>query len=163
MPELIARVNTHLELARVRRAAQMEVQDAHERLEAALETGRMIAWDWDLTSGIVSRSRTAPQFLGLAVQGQPRAFYDLVEPDDRPLVESRIAAAITHGAPYEAEFRVRMPDGETRWLGERGRVRRDGDGRPVRFVGVTFDFTERKQIEAALRAARPACSTIWPP
>jgi PAS domain S-box-containing protein len=151
--ELIARVNTHLELARVRRAAQVEVQDAHERLEAALETGRMIAWDWDLTSGIVSRSRTAPQFLGLAVQGEPRAFYDLVEPDDRPLVDSRIAAAITHGAPYEVEFRVRMPDGEARWLGERGRVRRDGDGRPVRFVGVTFDFTERKQIEAALRGS----------
>jgi len=149
--ELIARVNTHLELARVRRAAQAEVQDAHERLEAALETGRMIAWDWDLTSGISSRSRTAPQLLGVPVQGEPRAFYDLVEPEDRPGVESRIAAAIADGTPYEAEFRVRMPGGETRWLGERGRVRRDNDGRPVRFVGVTFDFTERKQIEAALR------------
>ena len=149
--ELVARVDTHLELARVRRAAEAEVQDAHERLEAALETGRMIAWDWDLTSGISSRSRTAPQLLGLPVQGEPRAFYDLVEPEDRPGVESRIAAAIADGTPYEAEFRVRMPGGETRWLGERGRVRRDNDGRPVRFVGVTFDFTERKQIEAALR------------
>ena len=87
----------------------------------------------------------------LPVQGEPRAFYDLVEPEDRPGVESRIAAAIADGTPYEAEFRVRMPGGETRWLGERGRVRRDNDGRPVRFVGVTFDFTERKQIEAALR------------
>ena len=46
-----------------------------------------------------------------------------------------------------------MPDGETRRLGERGRVRRDGDGGAVRFVGVTFDSPSAKQIQAALRGS----------
>ena len=119
--------------------------------------------DWDFTSGIVSRSRTAPQFLGLAVQGVARAFYDLVEPDDRPLVESRIAAAITHGAPYEAEFRVRMPDGETRWLGNAGECAATAMAGPSVSSGSRSTSPSASRSRRRFGAARPACSTIWPP
>ncbi|HKT34332.1 MAG TPA: response regulator, partial [Nitrospira sp.] len=37
--------------------------------------------------------------------------------------------------------------GEMRWLAPYGRIHYNAAGRPTRFVGVTFDITERKQAE----------------
>jgi len=52
----------------------------------------------------------------------------------------------------EVDFRARPPDGSTRWLGERGRVLQDGQGRPTRIVGIVQDIGERKAAEEALVA-----------
>src|SRR5262249_17810374 len=38
-----------------------------------------------------------------------------------------------------------------RWHLARGRVLRDPDGKPVRFIGASTDITDRKRAEAALR------------
>ena len=50
---------------------------------------------------------------------------------------------------YELEYRIRHKDGSLRWINSRGRVQRDEDGRPIRFAGIDWDITERKQAEAA--------------
>ncbi|CAN5299375.1 hypothetical protein BH09PSE6_BH09PSE6_14290 [soil metagenome] len=49
-----------------------------------------------------------------------------------------------------AEYRITRPDtGETRWIARRGEVVDDEGVARRRFVGVAFDITERKRIEAA--------------
>ena len=49
---------------------------------------------------------------------------------------------------YEAEYRVRHPDGEWHWLQARGRCTRDASGKVQRFVGSAIDITARKNAEA---------------
>jgi PAS domain S-box-containing protein len=49
------------------------------------------------------------------------------------------------------EFRIRRPDGEIRWISDRGRATLDDSGRVVCFRGVTQDVTERRKAEHALR------------
>jgi signal transduction histidine kinase len=49
---------------------------------------------------------------------------------------------------YEAEYRVRHPDGEWHWLQARGRCIRDASGKVHRFVGSAIDITARKNAEA---------------
>jgi signal transduction histidine kinase/CheY-like chemotaxis protein len=49
---------------------------------------------------------------------------------------------------YEAEYRVRHPDGQWHWLQARGRCVRDSSGKVLRFVGSAIDITARKNAEA---------------
>jgi PAS domain S-box-containing protein len=52
---------------------------------------------------------------------------------------------------HQVEYRIRHKDGSIRWLRTSGRVERDETGRPVRFAGIDWDITARKQAEEALR------------
>ena len=72
-----------------------------------------------------------------------------VHPDDA----SRMKAAVRDHFEgrtdrYEAEYRVRHPDGEWHWLQARGRCFRDASGKVERFVGSAIDITARKNAEA---------------
>src|SRR5207253_1379806 len=61
-----------------------------------------------------------------------------------------VEIALGRGGLYEVEFRIVLPDGSTRWLGERGRVLQNVHGQPTRIIGVVQDITERKAAEEAL-------------
>ncbi len=80
--------------------------------------------------------------------------------DDRPPVERLIGEALAGGGSFRAEYRVRQTDGAWRWIEASGRVSFDDDGRPLRFPGVLIDISERKRVEAALRASDLELRTI---
>jgi len=76
----------------------------------------------------------------------------LVHPDDAAQVGdawSDAAAAV----PMAYEFRVRLPDGQWRWLASRSAAVFDESGRVVRRVGVNWDVTESKNAELARQQA----------
>lgn len=71
-----------------------------------------------------------------------------VHPEDQAQVAAHRDAAIAGpGEAFETEHRVVWPDGSVRWLVNRGRVARDGDGRATEITAVFMDITERKQAE----------------
>src|SRR2546421_7644136 len=55
----------------------------------------------------------------------------------------------THN-PFDADYRIVLPDGAVRWVHSRGRVELDDEGQPVMMAGVCQDITERKELEDAL-------------
>jgi PAS domain S-box-containing protein len=76
---------------------------------------------------------------------------ELRHPEDRERVGDGFRSAAAAGSDvFEVEYHIRRPDGATRWIFGRGRIVRDGDGRPVRHCGIDMDVTERKRSEAAL-------------
>ncbi|WP_235537413.1 hybrid sensor histidine kinase/response regulator [Sphingomonas sp. Root1294] len=69
-------------------------------------------------------------------------------PGEAPLIPSHLPDAGVSG--LEAEFRIlRADDGAERWIARRGEVVRDGAG--YRLVGVIYDVTKAKELEAQLR------------
>src|SRR5262249_37846084 len=48
---------------------------------------------------------------------------------------------------YEVEFRIRRPDGETRWCLGTAAATLDAQDEVIRISGVTMDITERKRAE----------------
>ncbi|HMC60923.1 MAG TPA: ATP-binding protein [Candidatus Solibacter sp.] len=77
-----------------------------------------------------------------------------MHPDDRERVEDLIRKAYDgeSGGEYTAAYRIiGLTDQVERWLAARGRVFFDSDSKPIRFVGVTIDITQRKQLEEQLR------------
>ena len=78
-----------------------------------------------------------------------RAWMESVHPDDRDRV--RQADALIGDQPYRLTYRIIRPDGQIRWIHDRGFTIRDDEGQARRFVGVARDITERHLAEVALR------------
>ncbi len=127
--------------------------EAEARLQVTQASAGVGPWEWDIQDDVLSLSATARRNLGLAMDAPTDmdTLTELVHPDDRPLVRSRIREAIKHGPHYEVEYRLaNHPDGE-RWIHGQGQVVRDEAGRALRVMGVNFDVTQRRRAEDSLR------------
>ena len=69
-----------------------------------------------------------------------------IHPEDRESVAASYYAALEAAGNASFEYRLRLPNGETRWIQDRGWVVQEG-GRAARFDGIAADITERKQSE----------------
>lgn len=140
--------------------AAEELRGAQERYQLAREAAGVVgAWEWDIKANKVYADAryaelhgVAPEFAeaGLPVQSYTPALH----PDDRDRVAAVALASARTGGDFSEEYRLVQPDGSVRWIYTRGRAYLDADGQPERNTGVIIDITERKQVEAALEAAR---------
>jgi len=76
---------------------------------------------------------------------------DIVHPDDRTHVEESLRDALAANAPYNVEYRIRLPDGGIRWVHSVAETVRDDEANVIKLVGTLMDITERKMAELALR------------
>ncbi|SFK65572.1 PAS domain S-box protein [Methylorubrum salsuginis] len=137
--------------------AERARQRSEERLEMALSAGGSIGiWDWEVAADRITADARFARLYGvdpaLAEAGAPiAAFFGGVHADDLPELRRRIETAVRSGASFSAEYRLVQADGSVRWAAAEGRCLHDAEGRPIRFPGVSFDITDRKRTEAALR------------
>jgi PAS domain S-box-containing protein len=83
---------------------------------------------------------------------------DAIEPEDRPSVTTSWLALRTTGE-YDAEYRIRRPDGTIRWIRDRALPVRDARGEIYRIAGIAEDFTERRAVERQVLEAKEAAET----
>jgi PAS domain S-box-containing protein len=74
----------------------------------------------------------------------------IVHPDDLPVVAAHWATAISAGATYETEFRLRQHDGIYRWHLVRAVPIHGSDGAITRWVGTNTDIEEQKATADSL-------------
>lgn len=88
--------------------------------------------------------------------GVPRqAWIDSVHPDDSTAILAGIAEAISgDGTTWEAEYRLRLSDGNYIPVLERASILRDESGRAVRLIGSIIDLSRQKELEAQLRQSQ---------
>ncbi len=138
------------------------LRDSEERLRLATQTGKLGVWDWDITTNRVTWSDSLYSIHGVRrdqFDGTVEGFQSFIHPDDHAKVTQAIESTLNEGMPYELEFRALRPDGTVIWLFTNAAMFRDGD-KPMRLVGATFDITERKQTEAALRHTESLYRTL---
>ncbi len=83
-----------------------------------------------------------------SLQNKPSGYRDLIDPEDRIRVLSKLHEATTSGR-FDEEFRLTRSDGVVRWVWAKGlSSRTNGEGRWL--VGVAQDITSRKQAEMAI-------------
>ncbi|MEJ7931150.1 ATP-binding protein [Ramlibacter sp. AN1015] len=76
-----------------------------------------------------------------------------VHPEDRRMLVERWLASIEHGAPFEAECRLRHCEGEYRWVLARALPVHNGSATVQRWLGTCTDIDRQKQLEERLRNA----------
>lgn len=137
---------------------------SEERLRLALDAGRMGVWEVDETTRIGHMDETEAVLLGFPPDTREipvSEFLSRVHPDDRAEIMRRVAQAKVTGHDYSGEYRVLLPDGDVRWIANRGRFVYSSDGKPLRLVGVEFDITRRKHAEAQLWASEQRFHAIF--
>jgi len=155
----LERLNQELERRVAERTAELEASTAQlrqseQRRTLALAAGRMGSWEWDLAARRQSWDEGQHRIFGVEPDRfapTEDAVFALVHPEDRDRLRLLASEAVQRGRAYDAEFRVRRPDGEIRWCVIGAAPTADASGRPSRISGVTLDITERKAAETALR------------
>jgi PAS domain S-box-containing protein len=155
-------------LARLAPAVEREIREARtrrerkrieERLALAVDATQLGTFDHFPLAGTAAWSDLAKRHFGLPPDADVsyETFLRGLHPDDRERVEAILRNAMRPegGGRYTAEYRtIGIEDRAERWVSTWGRVLFDQEQRPVRFVGVTLDITERKRLEEQFRQAQ---------
>jgi signal transduction histidine kinase len=115
------------------------------------------SWLWDIVGNRLTADPACAELYGFDLQraraGAPlEVFFAKVHPDDLPGVREQVAAAVAAVGIFAAEYRIVGADGRPHWVAVRGRCVVDGEGKPVRMPGVSYDIDERRGQEARLSA-----------
>jgi two-component system, cell cycle sensor histidine kinase and response regulator CckA len=162
-------------IARLAPAIQREIREAQSRRESRLAEDRfrerkewlalavgatqLGMFDFYPQSGRLILSEGGHRHVGLPPDAE--ASYETIigglHPEDRERVNGLVRKALDpqSGGECTADYRaIGLTDQVERWLSAQGRVFFDPEGKPIRFVGVTMDITQRKRLEEQFRQAQ---------
>lgn len=132
-----------------RKLAQIESERLAASRSMALDAGRFNAWEWDFVLGRGSGGERDVELFGCKIESGEQ-LVALTHPEDRARVQALWGADAIPVDRFDIEFRV-LRGADERWIQAVGRLERDSAGRPLRQVGLSWDITEHKRAELALR------------
>ncbi len=147
---LRARVRT---IVRLNRACIIDaLRQSEERFRQLAENVNEVFWILERASKRVIYASPAYETIWgrscAALYADPREWTDAIHADDR----ARVLAVIEGDSPepFDHVYRILRPDGETRWVRERGFPMRDAEGCVQRLVGTAEDITMMRRLQEQL-------------
>ncbi len=136
-----------------RKQAVEAQRESEQRLRLAIQAGRMYAFDWDVTTDLIVRSKESVDILSWKdpEHDTGREFHSRIHPDDLASYAATEARLTFDNPNYQVNFRTFSPNGDVSWLEDTGRASFDAQGKMVRVIGIVADITQRKLAEEALR------------
>ncbi|HVQ17323.1 MAG TPA: ATP-binding protein, partial [Vicinamibacterales bacterium] len=153
--ELLARIESHLSLTRVRREADAALRESESRLRALVHASsdavyRMNA-DWTEMQYLEGRD-----FIPDTREASSNWLSTYIDPADQTALLDVVRQAIKKKSAFELEHRVHRVDGTLGWTFSRAIPVVDSGGEIVEWFGTATDVTNRKHIEQALHEALSA-------
>jgi len=134
-----------------RKQIEESLRERDAELQAALDAGTLAIVDYDHDRGVFRHSARLSQLYGFGPEhvltiADVRSRY---HPEDEAEIYERSARELadTRCSLFTWVMRIRLPDGEVRWVEGRGEYVRDEAGVVRRSRGVVMDITERKRWE----------------
>jgi PAS domain S-box-containing protein len=135
--------------------AEGRLRQSEEKLKAGIELAGLGLYSIEIVDGEsrLNWDDRVRRMWGLSPSTEVsyQVWHDGVHPEDR----ERLDAAVAHAydpvgdGVYDVQYRVIGADGVERWVATHGETS-FVDGRPVSFLGVALDITDRKMIEHGL-------------
>ncbi|WP_137788589.1 GGDEF domain-containing phosphodiesterase [Bacillus sp. E(2018)] len=126
-------------------ANRVKLQNIFDSIDVAIWSHNLKTNKLLITSGI-------EKLYGYPLQ----AFYDdselwkkVIHPDDDEIINNR-GIAIQNGLITTSEYRIMKPNGEIRWIQDRGIPFLDANNELVDFNSILIDITERKRAEITI-------------
>ncbi|MGZ5268985.1 MAG: ATP-binding protein [Ramlibacter sp.] len=142
------------------------LKDSEQQLRLMAETVPGVLWS--ASAGAARLLYMTPRYeqvwgrtLG-DLERDPEAWMEAVHPDQRGEVRAGWTRWLAGHASdrLDVTFRIVRPDGETRWIHNRGILVRDGRGRPLRGSGIAADITEERRTQEAVASAQAELARV---
>jgi sigma-B regulation protein RsbU (phosphoserine phosphatase) len=135
-----------------------------DKLYLALSSARMGSWDWQPLDHSIHWDERMHALFGLApsaFSGRYEQFLEMIHAEDRQQVAKEFAGALERCSEYDGAFRVVWPtDGSVHTLRARSKVYCNKQGKPTCVTGVSWDVSERSEMEHALARERFLLKTL---
>jgi len=146
----LARVHQGRALARARtdrNRLEGQVAAGKQRLEFALESAGLVAWEAHLATNQLDLSPNAADVLGTRWATVSEAIA-AVNPADISKARAAYRSALEAGGTFACELRLtRTQDEREIWIDVRGQLVRDASGSVLGMAGIAADMTERRAAE----------------
>lgn len=162
--EVIARVQTHLQLKGMRETLEQQKDVISGQLS---EKNRQLSTLMDNLFGIAYRSEVdeerTMQLMSVGTQsltGYPADYFtgkfgvpflSIVADDDKVEVQEKITEALKAKERFELEYRIQTKSGEAKWVREQGVGLHDESGKLYALEGFISDATKSKTQELGIR------------
>ncbi|MCM3871116.1 MAG: PAS domain S-box protein [Pyrinomonadaceae bacterium] len=152
--DLIDTLSDMLRTAYDRRHAEMALSESEERFRQLTENIHEVFWMG--TPAVDEILYASPAYESVwgrtreSLYSDHQTFIDSIHPEDRQRVVDFLAEVPQQG--FQLEYRILRPDGQVRWIWDRGFPIEDESGRVYRLAGLAEDITERKMAEQTLRS-----------
>ncbi len=140
------------------RKLEAELRAAENRYELAVSAARLPVWEYDVRKDIVTGNTHYHRAVGYELTDEEalqrvETWLSDIHPDDIEPTNTLLARAASDPSGfYDSESRIRLPNGEYKWLLNRARVvERAPDGAPLKLVGISLDIDAHKHLEMHLR------------
>ena len=141
-------------------ARTAELQEKNERYALVSQAVAEGIYDWDIACNALWVSPRLIEIFGWGEPGpdaglRPSQDWNArVHPDDFEHYRAALRAALKGETPrLYCEYRIRLSNGEYRWVEDHALPVRDQGNWAVRLVGAVSDITDRKRQEQELREA----------
>ena len=142
----------HVEDITKRKRAEDALSESEDRFRVMADSCPTLMWVTNTEGGNQFINQAYREFCGTTLEQVEGAKWQLlIHPDDAPEYLGAFQRAVRDRANFRAEARVRRSDGEWRWLGSNAAPRFSSSGAFLGHIGLSSDFTDRRQAEEAFR------------
>src|SRR3981189_1024981 len=146
----LSQARNELEMKVAERTADLQRSEAYlAEAQTLTHTG---SWACNIaTREILHSSEEHSRLYGFDPEKGIPSFEEMVQrmhPEDRTQVVESAERANSAGKDFEAQFRLLLPDGTTKYVHGVGHPVFNASGATVEFVGILMDVTERRLAEA---------------
>lgn len=137
-----------------RKHAEAALRENERLLSEAQSIGHVGSWSYNLIMNSLQYSDEMYRLLDVSRREFPHtmeAFLNLVYPLDHAVVTQWLEDMRSGRQTTDLNFRLFRKNGDLSYIQCRGALTFDAAGRPVRFVGMAQDITERKLAEIQIR------------
>jgi len=130
-----------------------ERKKAVERLDFALEAGKIGIWELDLKTDTAVRNLRHDQIFGymeMIPEWGMTKFLAHLHPDDLKMVQTSFNEALTTQI-WLIETRVIWPDRSVHWVFINGKLIGESKSTPLKMLGTIIEITELKKVEEEVR------------
>ena len=132
-----------------RHFADKALRDSEDRYRHVVELNALVAWTSTPDGQFDHIAERWQEWTGITALGKP--WTEAVHPDDVAPTHRAWLHSQATGAPYDIEHRLRLRDGNYRWIRSRAYPRRNTKTEIVKWYGTTEDVDQRHRTEDALR------------
>ncbi|HEX3642571.1 MAG TPA: PAS domain-containing sensor histidine kinase, partial [Ktedonobacteraceae bacterium] len=125
--------------------------------QIAVQAAHIGVWDWNVQDNQITWDDQCKElfvFYDAKDTLDYESFLSLLHPEDRERMNILVQRTVNkQDENYASDYCVIWSDGSIHWLAVQGKGFYDQQGRLIHMKGAMFDVTERKNVEAALRAS----------